>query len=45
MFGLARHFGDHHQVDMEEASERVKVTVLERSMRLEDRWICALFLS
>ena len=36
MWGLASHFGDHHQADIEEALERVEVTVEDRSMRLVD---------
>ena len=46
--GLARHFGDHHQNAIEEALEKVEVTVLDRSgsledlKSLEDRWMCNL---
>jgi hypothetical protein len=46
--GLTRHFGDHHQGDMEEAMKKLEVTVVDRSRRLEDlkaledRWMCDL---
>ena len=46
--GLARHFGDHQQNEIEEALKRVEVTVLDRSRSLEDlksledRWMCDL---
>ena len=46
--GVARHFGDHHQDNMEEALKKVEVTVLDRSKNLEDlksledRWMCDL---
>ena len=46
--GLARHFGNHHRNDIEEALKMVEVTVLDRSRSLEDlksledRWMCAL---
>ena len=48
MCGLTRHFGDHHQADMEEAMKKLEVTVVDRSRRLEDlkaledRWMCDL---
>ena len=43
-----RHFGDHHQGEIEEAIARLEVTVVDRSMRLEDlkaledKWMCDL---
>ena len=46
--GIARHFGDHHQNDMEVAIANLQVTVVDRCMRLEnlkkleDRWMCDL---
>ena len=46
--GLTRHFGDHHQAEMEETLARLQVTVVDRSMRLEDlkaledKWMCDL---
>ena len=46
--GVARHFGDHHRNDIEEALKMVEVTVLDRSRSLEDlksledRWMCDL---
>ena len=46
--GLTRHFGDHHQEDMEAAIANLQVTVVDRCQRLsdlkrvEDRWMCDL---
>jgi hypothetical protein len=46
--GVARHFGDHHPIDIEEALKMVEVTILDRSRSLEnlksleDRWMCDL---
>ena len=43
--GVARHFGDHHQNEIEEVLKRVKVTLLNKTRSLEklksqeDRWM------